>query len=191
MRAHAANGSKQYTIAGPARFVYDRRGNLSSDGAVPHVYDVDPSNGFGRIIGASGAKTANLSYNSTCSELRSSAENSASFAVSIRFHNIGSDSSSGCIDSGQSFSITDAIFVSFSSSTKKRGSTSAGSQTTRSRKQAGPPPLAIDWRTSTGMSRRIGPLLAIIDCSQAQTRLLAWDSVGTMSAMSPLGSETS
>ena len=38
---------------------------------------------------------------------------------------------------------------SLASSTRKRGSTVAGSHATRSRRQAGPPPLAIDWRTST------------------------------------------
>ena len=60
----------------------------------------------------------------------------------------------------------------------------AGSATTLSRRQAGPPPLAIDWRTSTTFSWRIGPLPAAICSSQAQTagvsrdiRIVTFDSL--------------
>lgn len=56
-RAYAANGLNQYTSAGPATFVYDANGNLTSDGAVNYSYDAE-----NRIIGASGRKSATLKY---------------------------------------------------------------------------------------------------------------------------------
>jgi hypothetical protein len=57
--------------------------------------------------------------------------------------------------------------------------------------EAGPPPLAIDWRTSTGINRRIGPLPATISSNQAQTSATSCASVGRISAMPPCGSVTS
>src|SRR5690606_852171 len=52
--------------------------------------------------------------------------------------------SPGAIASGQWLATTAAIRSSFASSARKRGSTVAGSATTRSLRQAGPPPFAID-----------------------------------------------
>jgi hypothetical protein len=51
------HGLNQYTSAGPATFAYDANGNLTSDGSVSMVYDAE-----NRLVSASGAKTANLSY---------------------------------------------------------------------------------------------------------------------------------
>jgi RHS repeat-associated protein len=56
-RPYAANGLNQYTTAGPASFIYDLNGNLTTDGSVTYSYDVE-----NRLIGASGAKTASLKY---------------------------------------------------------------------------------------------------------------------------------
>ncbi len=77
------------------------------------------------------------------------------------------------------------------SSTMNRGSTVAGSATTRSRRQAGPPPLAIDWRTSTTSTRRIGPLPARWRSIQLHTGAVSRASVGTISVVSPPGGVTS
>ena len=51
------NGLNQYTTAGPAAFAYDANGNLTSDGSMNMVYDAE-----NRLVSASGAKTAALSY---------------------------------------------------------------------------------------------------------------------------------
>jgi YD repeat-containing protein len=56
-RAYAVNGLNQYTTAGPAAFGYDANGNLTSDGSVSMVYDAE-----NRLVSASGASTATLSY---------------------------------------------------------------------------------------------------------------------------------
>jgi RHS repeat-associated protein len=56
-RAYSTNGLNQYTSAGPATFTYDANGNLTSDGASSFVYD-----GENRLVSASGAKTASLTY---------------------------------------------------------------------------------------------------------------------------------
>lgn len=56
-RTYQVNGLNQYTQGGPAAFTYDANGNLTSDGAVNFTYDVE-----NRLISASGAKTATLSY---------------------------------------------------------------------------------------------------------------------------------
>lgn len=56
-RTYAVNGLNQYTTAGPATFSYDANGNLTSDGSVSMVYDAE-----NRLVSASGAKTAALSY---------------------------------------------------------------------------------------------------------------------------------
>lgn len=56
-RSYDVNGLNQYTQAGPAAFTYDANGNLTSDGAVNFTYDVE-----NRLISASGAKNATLTY---------------------------------------------------------------------------------------------------------------------------------
>ncbi|WP_106640294.1 RHS repeat-associated core domain-containing protein [Allosphingosinicella vermicomposti] len=56
-RTYVVNGLNQYTSAGPAAFTYDANGNLTSDGASTFTYDVE-----NRLISATGAKTATLSY---------------------------------------------------------------------------------------------------------------------------------
>ncbi|WP_158703076.1 RHS repeat domain-containing protein [Allosphingosinicella vermicomposti] len=56
-RAYAANGLNQYSTAGPASFTYDPNGNMTSDGSVVFGYDIE-----NRLVSASGAKTASLSY---------------------------------------------------------------------------------------------------------------------------------
>jgi RHS repeat-associated protein len=56
-RSYAVNGLNQYTSAGPASFTYDANGNLTSDGSTTFTYDVE-----NRLVSASGARTANLSY---------------------------------------------------------------------------------------------------------------------------------
>ena len=40
-RAYAKNGLNQYTTAGPASFVYDANGNLTSDGTTSYGYDIE------------------------------------------------------------------------------------------------------------------------------------------------------
>ena len=56
-RPYSVNGQNQYLAAGPATFSYDPNGNLTSDGTTTFVYDVE-----NRLISASGAKNATLSY---------------------------------------------------------------------------------------------------------------------------------
>lgn len=56
-RSYAVNGLNQYTSAGPATFMYDANGNLTSDGSTSFVYD-----GENRLVSATGAKNASLSY---------------------------------------------------------------------------------------------------------------------------------
>lgn len=56
-RGYGVNGLNQYTAAGPASFTYDLNGNLTSDGSISFVYDVE-----NRLVSASGAKSASLSY---------------------------------------------------------------------------------------------------------------------------------
>jgi RHS repeat-associated protein len=56
-RPYSVNGQNQYLAAGPATFAYDPNGNLTSDGTTTFVYDAE-----NRLISASGAKTATLSY---------------------------------------------------------------------------------------------------------------------------------
>ena len=53
------------------------------------------------------------------------------------------------------------------------------------------PPFAIDSRTSTGSTRRIGPLPASIASSQRATAPLSVHSLGTMSAIEWSGRVTS
>jgi RHS repeat-associated protein len=61
VRPYGVNGLNQYASAGPASFAYDPNGNLTSDtnaGTVQgFTYDVE-----NRLIAASGAKVASLSY---------------------------------------------------------------------------------------------------------------------------------
>lgn len=56
-RSYAVNGLNQYTTAGPATFLYDANANLTSDGSTSFVYDAE-----NRLVSASGAKTAGLTY---------------------------------------------------------------------------------------------------------------------------------
>ena len=61
-RSYTANGLNQYGAAGGATFDYDLNGNLKTVGNVPggattYVYDAE-----NRLVSASGAKTATLSY---------------------------------------------------------------------------------------------------------------------------------
>jgi RHS repeat-associated protein len=56
-RPYSVNGQNQYTAAGPASFSYDANGNLTSDGSTTFVYDSE-----NRLVSASGAKNATLSY---------------------------------------------------------------------------------------------------------------------------------
>jgi RHS repeat-associated protein len=62
-RPYAANGLNQYASAGPASFGYDLNGNLTADTNAgvtqSYVYDVE-----NRLITASGAKSAALTYDS-------------------------------------------------------------------------------------------------------------------------------
>ena len=58
-------------------------------------------------------------------------------------------SACGAMLSGQWAAMIRSIASAFCWVSMKRGSIAAGSATTRSRRQAGPPPLAIDCRTST------------------------------------------
>ena len=55
----------------------------------------------------------------------------------------------------------------------------------------GPPPLAIDWRTSTTSTRRIGPLPARCRSIQRQTDGVSRASVGTIRSSRPSGGVTS
>ena len=64
-------------------------------------------------------------------------------------HKSGLPRSPSPMRSGQCASITRASRSALAVSSRKRASTVAGSATTRSRRQAGPPPLRIDSRTST------------------------------------------
>lgn len=56
-RSYTVNGLNQYGTAGPASFSYDANGNLTGDGGTTFTYDVE-----NRLISASGAKNAALSY---------------------------------------------------------------------------------------------------------------------------------
>jgi YD repeat-containing protein len=56
-RAYAVNGLNQHTTAGPAAFAYDANGNLTSDGSTTMVKMYE-----NRLVSASGATPANLSY---------------------------------------------------------------------------------------------------------------------------------
>src|SRR4051812_21158924 len=59
-RGYAVNGLNQYqstTGTGATAYAYDPNGNLTSDGATTLVYDVE-----NRLVSASGAKTAQLTY---------------------------------------------------------------------------------------------------------------------------------
>jgi RHS repeat-associated protein len=56
-RGYTTNGLNQYSAAGAASFSYDANGNLTSDGATTYTYDVE-----NRLVGASGANSAALSY---------------------------------------------------------------------------------------------------------------------------------
>jgi uncharacterized protein RhaS with RHS repeats len=51
------NRLNQYVSAGPSSFTYDANGNLTSDGSTSFAYD-----GENRLVSASGARTASLSY---------------------------------------------------------------------------------------------------------------------------------
>jgi RHS repeat-associated protein len=54
---YAVNGQNQYTSVAGVTYAYDANGNLTSDGSTAYTYDVE-----NRLVGASGAKTANLVY---------------------------------------------------------------------------------------------------------------------------------
>jgi RHS repeat-associated protein len=56
-RAYSVNGLNQYTAAGGVTFQYDANGNLTNDGSTAFVYDAE-----NRLVSASGAKNASLSY---------------------------------------------------------------------------------------------------------------------------------
>jgi YD repeat-containing protein len=56
-RPYSVNGLNQYTAAGSASFTYDANGNLTSDGSTSFVYESE-----NRLVSASGAKNATLSY---------------------------------------------------------------------------------------------------------------------------------
>lgn len=56
-RNYSVNGLNQYTVAGPASFLYSDNGNLTTDGSTNFTYDAE-----NRLTGASGAKTASLVY---------------------------------------------------------------------------------------------------------------------------------
>jgi RHS repeat-associated protein len=56
-QAYVPNGLNQYASIGGTAFDYDSNGNLESDGASSFTYDVE-----NRLLGASGARTATLSY---------------------------------------------------------------------------------------------------------------------------------
>ncbi len=56
-RSYSVNGLNQYTVAGPASFLYDANGNLRSDGSTNFVYDAE-----NRLVSATGGRTASLVY---------------------------------------------------------------------------------------------------------------------------------
>jgi RHS repeat-associated protein len=56
-RNYSINGLNQYTAAGSASFGYDANGNLTADGSTTFTYDQE-----NRLVAASGAKSATLSY---------------------------------------------------------------------------------------------------------------------------------
>jgi len=56
-RDYTVNGLNQYVSAGPASFTYDDNGNLTGDGSVTFIYDVE-----NRLVKAMGAKQATLTY---------------------------------------------------------------------------------------------------------------------------------
>ncbi|HKU17422.1 MAG TPA: RHS repeat-associated core domain-containing protein, partial [Steroidobacteraceae bacterium] len=56
-RGYNVNGLNQYTSVGGAAHAYDLNGNLTSDGATSFVYDTE-----NRLVSASGAKSATLTY---------------------------------------------------------------------------------------------------------------------------------
>ncbi len=56
-RNYSVNGLNQYTSVAGAAHAYDLNGNLTSDGATSFVYDAE-----NRLVSASGAKSATLSY---------------------------------------------------------------------------------------------------------------------------------
>ena len=56
-RNYTTNGLNQYVSAGPSSFAYDPNGNLTSDGAVSFIYDVE-----NRLVEASGARSATIIY---------------------------------------------------------------------------------------------------------------------------------
>lgn len=56
-RNYIANGLNQYTAAGGASFTHDANGNLTSDGSMTYLYDVE-----NRLVSASGTRNATLRY---------------------------------------------------------------------------------------------------------------------------------
>jgi RHS repeat-associated protein len=56
-KSYSVNGLNQYTAVGGTTQSYDPNGNLTGDGSTTYSYDVE-----NRLTGASGAKTATLSY---------------------------------------------------------------------------------------------------------------------------------
>ncbi|MFL6600225.1 MAG: RHS repeat-associated core domain-containing protein [Steroidobacteraceae bacterium] len=56
-QSYTPNGLNQYTAVGGSSFSWDPRGNLTSDGSTTYAYDLE-----NRLTGASGARTASLSY---------------------------------------------------------------------------------------------------------------------------------
>lgn len=56
-QAYQPNGLNQYKTVGGAVFAHDASGNLASDGTTAYAYDVE-----NRLLSATGAKTATLSY---------------------------------------------------------------------------------------------------------------------------------
>lgn len=56
-RSYAPNGLNQYGSVAGVTYAYDANGNLTGDGSTTYSYDVE-----NRLIGASGAQTATISY---------------------------------------------------------------------------------------------------------------------------------
>jgi RHS repeat-associated protein len=56
-RNYTVNGLNQYSSAGPATFLYDPNGNLTSDGTNSYAYDIE-----NRMVQASGTVSATLRY---------------------------------------------------------------------------------------------------------------------------------
>jgi RHS repeat-associated protein len=54
---YATNGLNQYITAGAGSFIYDARGNLTSDGSVTYSYDSE-----NKLVSASGQRNGTLSY---------------------------------------------------------------------------------------------------------------------------------